>query len=242
MSMKIIFTNTLEFDLESPQPASKCLPDWYKHMPSYFTNTGKKTPNIDGITSTSTVKRCVPVFDVITAGYILTSPADIYTDLSYQDPTNSGTPSRVRTYSFPSANLIEFHPIEQVTNHPLQKTTEDMPKFINPWAIRTPKGYSCLFIQPFHRESVFTIMPGIVDTDSYLGFINFPFVLNNPEFVGLIPKGTPIAQVIPFKRTSWKSELGNKGDVKKALSHMLESRTTFFDYYRRRWHIKKEYK
>ena len=51
-----------------------------------------------------------------------------------------------------------------------------------------------------HRESVFTIMDGIVDTDSYNALVNFPFFLNDWSYEGLIPAGTPMAQVIPFKR------------------------------------------
>jgi len=238
MSIKITFTNTLEFNLEAPQPATKYLPDWYKNVPSYL--TGNKIPTING--TTATIKKCVPVFDAITAGYILTSPADLYTDLEYEDPKNNGTLSQIRSYKWPTSNLIGFHPIEQAPTHPLHNTNRDIPKFNNPWSIKTPRGYSCLFVPPFHRESVFTIMPGIVDTDTYFGNINFPFVFNDLTFVGLIPKGTPLVQIIPFKRTAWKSELGNKKDVKAAFSHLKEARTTFFEYYKNNWHIKKEYK
>lgn len=238
MSMEITFTNLLDFEIEPPQPAARFLPQWYKDTPPYV--NGKKVPMPDTLEGSSTIKRCLPIFDAITAGYIITSPADIYTSLSTQG---------VREYVWPTANLISFHPIDQASTYPFKKGTSQeqstekiIPKFMNPWSIRTPKGYSCLFIQPVHRESVFTIMTGIVDTDTYFGNINLPFTFTDPTFEGIIPKGTPWIQVIPFKRTAWKSKLGNKEDVTKIKNQNLESRTTFFDYYRNRFHTKKEYK
>ncbi len=40
----------------------------------------------------------------------------------------------------------------------------------------------------------------MVDTDSYQSLIHFPFVATAPDGVHVIEKGTPIVQVIPFKR------------------------------------------
>jgi hypothetical protein len=45
-------------------------------------------------------------------------------------------------------------------------------------------------------------MAGIVDSDKYHGAGNIPFFLKE-EFEGLIPKGTPYAQIIPIKRAEW---------------------------------------
>ena len=44
----------------------------------------------------------------------------------------------------------------------------------------------------------------MVDTDKYPIPVHFPFLLKK-NFEGLIKQGTPIIQVIPFKRESWKS-------------------------------------
>ena len=83
MSKEIIFTNTTAFeDLEQPQPASKFIPDWYKNLESYI--GGEKKPQGNGVTAV-TAKRCMPLFDAITAGYIITLPADVY--VSIKDAT-----------------------------------------------------------------------------------------------------------------------------------------------------------
>jgi hypothetical protein len=115
-------------------------------------------------------------------------------------------------------------------------------KYINPWIPKTPKGYSSLFVQPFHRESVFTILPGIVDTDAYAAPVNFPMVINDPTFEGLIPKGTPIAQVIPFKRDSWSMEFGNMKDIEYQINVTNQLKTKFFDRYKTMFWSKKDYK
>jgi hypothetical protein len=226
--MNIIFTNTSEQKLEQPEPASKHIPEWYKSMDSYIGKT--KTPNGMG-ESNATIKRCMPVFDAITAGYIISSPADVY--VSIKDGKQH--------FEWPALNLINFHPIEQAPEHPL-KNSHAYPKWTNYWAIETPKGYSTMFVQPMHRESVFTIMPGIVDTDQYYVPVNFPFVINDPNFEGLIPKGTPIAQVIPFKRESWQMQTGDKDKYFKQLDVMNKLVTKFFDRYKSMFWSRKEYK
>lgn len=226
--MNIIFTNTSGVDIEKPESASKFVPDWYKNTESYVGKERK--PSGNGGTP-ATIKRCMPVFDAITAGYIITSPADVY--VSIKDGQ--------QYFEWSSLGMISFHPIEQAPEHPARKP-HAYPKWMNPWAIKTPKGYSVLFTQPMHRESVFTILPGIVDTDTYTSPVNFPMVINDPNFEGLIPKGTPIAQVIPFKREGWQMEIGSEKELKEQHSITQKLQTKFFDRYKSMFWSRKEYK
>ena len=227
--MNIVFTNVSGFkDLEQPQPAFKSIPDWYKSMESYI--GGDKKPDGNGGTN-STIKRCMPVFDAITAGYIITSPADVYVKIK----------DGFLNFEWADLSLISSHPIEQAPTHP-NRNRHPYPKWINYWAIKTPKGYSTMFVQPMHRESVLTILPGIVDTDTYTAPVNFPMVLNDPEFEGLIPKGTPIAQVIPFKRDSWSMKLGGQKELEEQANVTRNLSTKFFDRYKNMFRSNKEYK
>jgi hypothetical protein len=227
--MKITFTNTSGFeDIEKPKPATSFIPDWYKNMDSYTSK--EKKPNGNGVTN-ATVKRCMPVFDAIVAGYIIVSPADVYVSIK----------DGVQYFEWSDLGLIGFHPIEQAPTHP-NKNGHPYPKWINYWAIKTPKGYSTMFVQPMHRESIFTILPGIVDTDTYFAPVNFPMVLNDPEFEGLIPKGTPIAQVIPFKRDSWAMQFGEEKELKEQANVTRNLSTKFFDRYKNMFRSNKEYK
>jgi len=246
--MNITFTNTWDEEVETPKPALHHMPDWYKNVDSYI--GGIKKPDGQGRT-TATIKRCMPVFDSITAGYIITSPADVYVSMQDYKAINSQTKElvenlptkKVQNFEWPSStfDLIQFHIVEQAPNHPM-RNLHVYAKWMSPWAIKTPKGYSTLFIQPMHRESVFTILPGIVDTDKFFNPVHFPFVINDPFFEGLIPKGTPIAQVIPFKRESWKLQLGGNKELKEKKEVSDKLSTKFFDAYKDMFRQEKQYK
>lgn len=227
--MDILFTNTSDFkDLEKPKLASSLVPEWYKNTESYV--SGEKKPDGNGGTS-ATIKRCMPVFDAITAGYIIESPADVYVSIK----------DGMQFFEWSALSLISFHPITQAPLHPERKP-HAFPKWNNPWSIKTPKGYSTLFVQPFHRESIFTILPGIVDTDTYYAPVNFPFVINDSSFEGMIPQGTPIAQIIPIKRDSWKIKIGDQKDVVNQNNITKKLQTRFFDRYKNIFWEKKQYK
>ena len=245
-----------------PKPAAASVPKWYKDLGSYL--SGSKKPDGKGGTSTS-IKKCMPVFDAITNGYILYTYADVYVsqntihyiDKKYEEETglqkpltdeevkNRNLKKTVPYYQWPYFDPIKFHPVSQAPTHPGRGDLGDQmsyPKWINPWAIKTPKGYSVLFTQPMHRESPFTIMDGIVDTDTYNAPVNFPFILNDWNYEGMISAGTPMAQVIPFKRESWQMEMGTQEDFisqQKTSNHL---RTSFFDSYKNKFRAPKEYK
>ena len=225
----IIFTNISRNDnIDKPKPASHFLPEWYKKLQSYV--VGAKKPDGHG-KNTATAKKCMPLFDSITSGYIITSAADVY--VSVRD----GSP----WFEWPSLDMISFHPIEQAPEHP-SATGKSYPKWVNPWTIETPKGYSVLVTQPLHRDLPFTILSGIVDTDKYTAPINFPFVMNDPLFEGVIPAGTPIAQIIPIKRDSWKMSFGGESDIIKQDKITRSLFVRFFDGYKNMYWNKKEYK
>lgn len=229
--MKIIFTNVAGLDnIFPPEPALKNIPSWYKEVASYV-NNGEKKPSGQG-TTTATIKKCMPVFDVITSGYIIKSAADIYVSRKEDFDENGKSLGLISYYEWASLDAIQFHPTSQLPNYPNTNGNTAYPKFINFWSIETPKGYSCLFTQPVHRDLPFTIFPGVVDTDRYTSPVNFPFVLNDINWEGLIPAGTPIAQVIPFKRDNWNMEIGKEKNIKKSNDITTQLKTRFFDSYK----------
>ena len=201
---------------------------------------GEKKPTGDGNT-TGTIKRCMPVFDAIVGGYIITT----YTDVFCFDAEGKETGEKIPWYEWPSFGPIQWHPVTQAPNHPQKGNLPDgasYPKWINPWSIITPPGYSILFTAPMHRDSVFTILDGVVDTDTYNAPVNFPFVLNDWKFEGLIPAGTPMAQVIPFQRESWEMKIGAQNELVEQNKVTTKLRTRFFDSYKSQFRQVKKYK
>jgi hypothetical protein len=234
----IIFTNFLEVDeVYFPIPASKVIPDWYKETDSYMGL--KKQPDGQGSTS-ATIKRCMPVFDAINSGYILVTHTDIWVSQK-EEEISDGSVEKNTLYEWPSMNPIEFHPKNQAPLYPKQ-VGRFIPKWMNPWGIKTPPGYSTLFISPIHRNNPFVAFEAIVDTDKYTAPVNIVFTLSDPEFEGLVPAGTPIVQVIPFKRENWKMSIGTKKDMKDIDLVVKKLRSKFFDSYKNQFRQNKEYK
>jgi hypothetical protein len=226
-----MFTNMAHWaDDTRPIEASKCLPEWYK-------KTDKRTPNNYHYESIGTIKSCMPVFDALTAGYILHTPCDVYVEFK------DGQPFLKASLLNP---VISEHSVKQGHLHP-EANGYSFQKWLNSWAIKTPKGYSCLFIQPMHNPNEwFTILEGIVDTDEYINPVNFPFVLKDIKKEGIIPKGTPIAQIIPFKRDDWSIKYGDDSDYKAVVIQLSHLNSVFWNRYKRlfrkekNWNVKNE--
>jgi hypothetical protein len=101
--------------------------------------------------------------------------------------------------------MVENHGKDQISSEKSPNPANPRPpmKFMNYWMIRAAPGYSLLFVPPLNRpDPRFTCMSGMVDSDGYFEYVNFPFLFNEPNFHGIIPAGTPLVQVIPIKRDS----------------------------------------
>jgi len=236
---KITFSTKFDIQKEYyPKPASAIIPEWLVKMHAYGgfhgIPEGVKT-TLNNSEPNSTIKRCVPVFDAATAGYIIFTNADIWVE---KDPNESEPMMKTR-----GPLGVGSHEYGQAKFHPSARKNTSLPKLNNPWMIKTPKGYSTLFVSPMHNPNgIFTAFPAIVDTDTYTQEINFPFVLDNPNFSGIIPAGTPIIQAIPFKRESWEMEIGGQKEIDEAASVGRRHATKIFNVYRSLFWSRKEFK
>lgn len=230
---KITFTKTIESvsDDYSPKPASRIIPEWYKKTKPYFGNS-KKQELDENFQPLETIKKCIPVLDVLSTGYIIPTYCDLWVRKNENGEIVYATSGEVN---------ILFHPVIQAPYHP-KMNHHPYPKWNNPWAIETPKGYSSLFIPPVHGgNKYFSIIEGVVDTDIYPSPVLFPFVLNDVNFEGLIPAGTPMVQVIPIKRDEWNMEMGNDYNREKSREAQRKLTSMFFDRYKQFFWDRKSY-
>lgn len=170
-----------------PVPAIKKAPAYYRAI----------KPQSDPNPKSATVKRCVPFMDALSFGYII----PLWADLFVHARDGSITLDFPRNLQMPSS--IENHGYTQIPDHPRAGDPYGkMPmKFMNPWVVETSPGYSCLFTSPLnHMEGRIKILDGVVDTDDYYNNVNLPFLWTGGDGEFLIEKGTPLVQVIPFKR------------------------------------------
>jgi hypothetical protein len=193
-----------------PTPIKLNIPEWYKKLDHSILNR--------------TIKGCMPFLDTLTSGYLLKMPQDLYIRHNVDNKNEKGEVFKdsFQTFGLHDQSQILYskyinlnsgfdtHTLKQVKGSPFIEKNKNLPfyKILNPWTIKTPKGYSCLFVPPLNNsDDRFSIIPGIVDTDTFPNQINFPIIINGDKYPVLedtIKKGTPYVQIIPFKRDSWK--------------------------------------
>lgn len=225
--------NVNEEAMPYPQPASKFIPEWYRNMDTYIhQGLGPRMPYGDGHVSNLTVKRCIPFFDAMTSGYMVTLSSDVI----FVDPKDFTH----RVIWTVSNDIVGTHGNGQIKDMPVPEGYDEIFKWMFYFTIKTPPGYSCMFMHPnFMYDSPFITISGVVDTDKHPVPINFPFFLKE-GFMGKIEKGTPICQIIPFKRESWKMEKERFDDAKPSALDGLHS--VIEKSYKTRFWSRKSYK
>lgn len=184
-----------------PRPAKKMLPEYFANM----------KPQSSPHPKSGTVKRCVPFLEAAGSGFIIPMWGDCWITARDNNLTIEFNEN------LPMKTSLSPHGMEQISGHPLSKRPYgNIPvKWHNPWGIETSKGWSSLITSPLnHLETKFKILDGIVDTDTYYNQINFPFIWTGGDGEFFIRAGTPLVQVIPFKREDVKHSVV-VGDAKK---------------------------
>jgi hypothetical protein len=183
-----------------PEPSLKKLPFWYKDADRYAKMpSGEYWIGPDN-GKVPTWKACPALYDVMTTGYVYKTPCDIEFFL------NDSGKLDFKILDQQYADFVHYR--------------DSMPQFISPmgyyenhfawwsdWAVELPPGYSAIYSQPYNRFDLpFITTSGIIDNDKVSLPGTMPFFVSK-EWTGVIPAGTPYAQIVPFKRENWKSEI-----------------------------------
>lgn len=212
MKIKFVCEKHLLGSIPDPVRSVRAAPNYYKNI----------KPQIDLNPQNSTVKRCVPFLDAISAGFIIPLWADMHV-FARKGEFEVNFPKH-----FQQPETLGFHSEDQMPSHPMSKMPYGnlLMKFINPWVIETDPGVSCLFTSPLnHMQKNFKILDGVVDTDTYYNNVNFPFVWTGGDGEFFFEKGTPLVQVIPFRREQQDIEISVvDGDKKQKVVSVLGTR------------------
>jgi hypothetical protein len=208
--------------IPQPAPSHKYLPEWY--------NTLELQQNNGGIPSEKdyTVRGCMPFFESLSAGWILPLPMDMYIKATENN------------LSVEFENSHEFgvkitHGGDMFNyNKPIDDAF--LAKFITPWYVDAPKGYSIMMLPPLNRwgnnfYEYFMPFSGMFNADSYPTLLNqFALTQIPPGTNTTIKSGTPIAQMIFIDRESTITDAVvtsmseedrmniEKNDVKKSIN------------------------
>jgi hypothetical protein len=187
-------------DQSAPGPILKTLPDWYRKADRFAKKLNGSFWIGQDKGKIPTWKACPAIFDIMGTGYTLKTPCDIEFKLESGDKLSvTISDSRYKDFCTPRTAMPQFeHPDGYYKNHFA---------WFPDWAVESPEGYSVLYSQPFNRfELPFLTTAGIIDNDKIKLPGSMPFFLRK-GFSGVIPEGTPYAQMIPFKREDWSSEI-----------------------------------
>ena len=205
--VKIEFQRSPIWEFIDPiMPASQALPVWYKQAQIDI-------PEAKEYFGTHlTFKGCPAILDSMVQGYIL----PLWTDVWVEPTDDFIDGKRVPRFSWgetindmvvqtqnPSASK-EMASFQGLSTSPMTL------KFNSPWLVKTPKDYSMLMVPPLNnRDSRFEPVSGVVCTDEFTTYMNVPFIWTAPsDYEGVIKAGTPLVQMIPFKREVFQQEIG----------------------------------
>ena len=141
-----------------PFPASQALPQWWKDASPYI----KSEKDIDGKKiiiknreSNASFKKCTPMLDLLSSGYIVPLWSDVQIRYENELPSISWRVEK---------NVFELHATQEVEiPNGYQKSQF---KFLNQWVPKLPKGYSALIIAcPGYPNNPFRAMQAIIDYD-----------------------------------------------------------------------------
>lgn len=183
-----------------PQPTIKQLPSWYKNADRYaMMPNGEPFQGPDG-SKVVTWKACPAIYDVMGTGYVYRTPCDLEFFLS-----DSGEIS-VKVLDDQYKDFVSLRPQMPQFQHPIGYQKNHF-AWWSDWAVELPSGYSALYSQPFNRFDLpFLTTSGIIDNDNVHLPGTMPFFIID-GWTGVIPAGTPYAQIVPFKREDWSSEI-----------------------------------
>lgn len=181
--------------------------------------------------------RCPGMHDYAQFGYIISAWCDIHICANKQGV--SIILSKVTSEGMKGSEM-NFELIDGLA--PIDEgVAKRVIKIPSPWALFTKPGYSAM-VMPALMHSPFLdklyVYPGIVDYDQF-HTVNFIFsAIKECDFT--IPAGTPLLQVIPFKREAMTAVSGRATDFERALQG-FKFASRVMGYYRRKFHSKKSF-
>jgi hypothetical protein len=165
--------------------------------PSWFSKISKERGSI---------RRCAGTIDMLSAG--ITIPCWTNFDFKLDDKTKTWETRGSNfggTRGHQDVGAIEHFPYQSVGECPISsiRKVENSfyQKLINPWKIETAPGWSILQMPIYWEPNEnYTILPAIIHTDFYHTANIVLNLTSDKPFT--IKYGTPLVQIIPFKRDS----------------------------------------
>lgn len=236
---------TLRGIIEPPTPITKANMKWWQSITAQYNpelGTGSepsawvKKHRVGG-----SARACPAITDVLTHGYVMYSGIDVYFD------TTDDEVKAQRVQGVPQdrdGNEILYRNDPWQTNDILYTPAGFSPqtfKMDPMYGIRTDEGYSVLITSIFYRDDLpWRFMDAIIDSDKFGVYDHISFWIKN-DFKGVVKQGTPMFQVIPFKREDFEMVIRDY-DENQHVSQSHGVYSTFTQGYKKHFWNRKKFK
>jgi hypothetical protein len=203
-----------------PQPIQKFIPQWWKDFPN------KKTTHDINNTNFGNAKVCPSFADYFSNGFVIPMWVDSYL---YYDDEKKIYKWRSADYNFQWETHSNEQYIDNASHKYMGKDSYFIFKILCPWRVITSPGYSLYQLPTFYNfNEDFSAMPGVRDSSVYHE-MNIQILIHSNKKEIFIPRGTPLAHYIPFKKEKIQYNVREKNnkDIIKLSSHSLNIKTKF---------------
>lgn len=214
-------------------PTKRVIPNWYKNTSKHLKNhIPFKLP------FQRSFKACTPFLEALTVGYVLTTLCDIGIDNTTETDTVV-TWNKELNFDPVGHRSSDFIKLNQ--NIPIPTGFSSQHFVWHTQSVYTiPKGYSVLVTHPLNRFDLpFLTLSGVIDGYMTVHTGNIP-VFFNKTFNGIIPRGTPYAQLVFFKTEDWNSK-EDLSILKEEKSNQVLTRAIAEGWYKKSYWRKKVY-
>jgi hypothetical protein len=204
----------------NPGPSKDFIPKWWKEVQLTRSNISFQE------VGAGNVKNCPSFPDYFSSGYIIPAWSDML--LSF-DPITELAKSEISNPEFTVTIHGNNQYLDNVNHVFLGQKSYVVFKLICPWKIVTKPGYSVYQLPTiYHFNEDFSVLPGVIDTDIHHN-ANLQLIIHTNKKDIFIPRGTPLAQFIPFKRKTTKFDVrdANYEDSKMFKNLELKYTTKF---------------
>lgn len=209
------------------------LADWWvnpRAASDYFPNWIKELRKVALTSNTLNMSDCLPAIECMVQGIIVEFPCD----MTFEYVGIAGKFGKMIKCDHIGYPIIGGHEAKQYKNSEFENY--HIIKIGLPWVFTVPKGYSCLFTQPFNRNGQGNAfcLSGAVRSDTYYNMVNIPlaFCLEHEEGSISFKKGDPLVQIIPFlreKRLRLKYETADRDILTEVIEQIKTNRNFYKD-------------
>lgn len=229
--------------IKPPSPAIYSVPKEWKNLPkqtdSSMGDQGQASALPGGYYKTR--RLCPAINDAFNFGYTMYLPHDIFINSTNEQYIDVYASANIAPQNIESSSIYSMREQKIVLDYNKNKFYHsNFIKIFMAFSVKTEPGYSCWFTSPVSNLKLpIKAIDGVIDTDTFPASRSFPFLVSK-DFNGVIPAGTPILQVIPFKREDYTMHIVKDFDTQLDATNSSKLLTKFKSGYKNFfWHRKK---